>query len=117
MKEKKRRSQQKIYTLEAKVLRHLRMSRRLSFRQASKILNISVATVAHIEHGRMNLSKQRLSKMLTAYGYTMEEFIEFMNGRVIPINHRDECIRMLDEIDESKLKAVYSVLCSFVSAP
>jgi transcriptional regulator with XRE-family HTH domain len=111
---KTKRSNQKIITHEAQVLRFMRHSRGLSFSEAGKLVGISDSAVAHIEHGRMDISRARLETMIRVYGYSMDEFLEYIEGKERPINHRDECIRLLGEIDDLKLRAVHSILTSFL---
>ena len=111
-----KRSQQKRYTLECKILRFMRHSKKLSVTEAGALVGISGSAIAHIEHGRMDISRARVETLTRVYGYTMDDFLEYAEGKEIPINHRDECITMLSEIDEVKIRAVYSVLIGFLPA-
>ncbi len=111
-----KRSQQKIITIESKILRYMRHSKNLSVNDAGTLVGISGSAIAHIEHGRMDISRARVETLVKVYGYTMDDFLEFAEGKEIPINHRDECISILSEIDEVKLRAVYSMLSSFLPA-
>jgi len=60
------RSAEKRITREAQVLRHLRTSKNLSLNQAGKKMSISGSAIAHIEQGRMDISRERLAAMITA---------------------------------------------------
>ena len=75
------RSQQKRITKEAMVLRYMRHSRNLSLNQAGELVGISGSAIAHIEQGRMDVSKARIETMLHAYRYTQDEYLEFFDGR------------------------------------
>ena len=110
-----KRSQQKRITLASKILRYMRHSRKLSVNDAGKMVKISGSAIAHIEHGRMDISQCRIETLVKAYGYSMDDFLEFADGKELPVNHRDECISLLDQIDDVKLRAVYAVLTSFVT--
>jgi len=111
---KLKRSQEKRITQEARILRHMRYSKKISLNQAGRLVHISSSAIAHIEQGRMDLSKARIRTLVEAYGYTMGDYLEYFDGKELPINHRDECIRLLSNIDDVKLRAVYAVLMSFV---
>jgi len=112
---KLKRSQQKRITKEAQIMRHMRLSKGLSLNDAAKKINISGSAIAHIEQGRMDLSQKRIESLVEVYGYSMGDYLEYLDGKDVPVNHRDECIQLLGQIDEIKLRAVHSVLMSFVS--
>ena len=64
----------------------------------------------------MDISEERTEEFLKAYGYTREEFAEYLAGKSIPVTSvKDECVGLLDRIDETKLRAVHAVLVGFVS--
>ena len=50
------RSQQKIITRDAQILRHMRISKKVSLNQAGRLVRISGSAIAHIEQGRMTES-------------------------------------------------------------
>jgi transcriptional regulator with XRE-family HTH domain len=113
---KRKRSQEKRITIQAKVIRFMRISRGISQREAAKKCSISEPAIGHYENGRMDISETRLEQFLTVYGYTKQEFNEYVGGKPIPIlSVRDECVSLLGRIDEVKLRAVHAVLASFVS--
>ena len=113
--EKRRRSQLKKYSLQAKIIRHMRLSKGLSMREAGAILGCSDSTICHYEHGRMDLAPKRIAQIVQAYGFAPEDFEAFMNGRTIPTPFRDECIAMVEALEETKLQAVHAVLKSLSS--
>ena len=112
---KLKRSQQKRITKEAQIIRHMRISKELSLSEAASKVNISGSAIAHIEQGRMDLSRKRIETLVEAYGYTLNDYLEFLDGKEVPVNHRDECIHLLGQIDDIKLRAVHAVLTSFIS--
>lgn len=112
---KRKRSQEKKITVQCKIIRFMRISRGISQREAARQCNISEPAIGHYENGRMDISPIRLEHFLSIYGYTRQEFDEYLGGKPIPIiSVRDECIGLLDRIDETKLRAVHAVLVSFV---
>ena len=113
-KKKTRRSDTKIMTKEASVLKYLRESRKLSIRNAAKMIGVSDTKVNHIENGRCDLNPQIILKFLNGYGYSYEEFMELLNGKKkMPENTYSECIEILKRLDKEKLKTVKAILESF----
>lgn len=108
-----KRSNQKLISKEARILRHMRLSRKISLNQAGRLVNISGPAIAHIEGGRMDVSRARTVTMVEAYGYTMDEYLEFLDLDELPINHRDECMTLIRQMEESKLQMVYGILSNF----
>ncbi len=108
-----KRSYQRIETRESKILRYMRQSKDLSMRAAGRLVNLSDSTINHYEHGRLDISQATTARLVEGYGYTMADFEEFMRGREIPENTKDECIALLNRIDDAKLRAVHAVLTSF----
>jgi transcriptional regulator with XRE-family HTH domain len=85
-------------------------------RQAGRINGISVSAINHYEHGRMDISATRIAQLVESYGYTMQDFSEYLAGKPLPmLSIKAECVGLLDRIDDTKLKAVHAVLTSFVS--
>lgn len=109
-----KRSAQKRITKEAMVLRYMRHTRGLSLNQAGRLVGISGSAIAHIEQGRMDVSRARITTLLEAYRFTKEQYLEFFDGRDVPISLRDECISILKQLDEVRLQAAHSVLVNFV---
>ncbi len=109
-----KRSQQKRITKEATILRYMRISKKLSLNDAGRLLHISGSAIAHIEGGRMDVSKARIETMVGAYGYTVDDYLDYLDGKELPINMRDECHAILKQLDETRLQAVYGILVNFL---
>jgi transcriptional regulator with XRE-family HTH domain len=105
-----KRSQQKLITQEARVLRHMRISKRYSLTKAGKLVGISGSAISHLEHGRFELSRRRIETLIDAYGYSKEQYLEFFDGRDLPINYLDECIALLRTCNEDKLKMLFPLV-------
>ena len=111
---KKRRSDHKVMTKEASLLKFLRESRNLSMRNAGAIIGVSSSFVNHAENGRLDLNTTIILKFLKAYGYRLEEFESMKKGNIeLPEHTLSECIEILKRLEPSKLKTVKTILESF----
>ena len=109
-----KRSYKRILTPHCKILRFMRNSRKISMRKAGALLQLSGASINHYEHGRMDIPEGTIPKLVMGYGYTMDEYSEYLAGKPIPVlDMKEECISLLSRIDASKLRAVHAVLTSF----
>ncbi len=114
LKKKRRRCDLKIVTKEGKILKFLRESRRLSMRQAAKLVNVSVASINHLENGRMDISTKLILQLLDAYIYTYEDFIKMQSPEYsLPQMTLDECITILKRLEPEKLRKVKLFLETF----
>ena len=113
-KKKKRRSDIKVMTKEALVLKHLRESRKISLRRAAKLAGLSEAKVNHAENGRCDLKPDLILKLLNAYGYEYEYFMSLVSNKIpLPENLFQECVEILKRLDKSKLRTIKQILESF----
>jgi len=113
-KRKYRRSDDKVITKEAGVLKHLRETRKLSLMKVGRIIKKSDTWVSHVEHGRIDVDPKKVLLLLNIYGYSYEYFLEMVNGnRKMPSNTFAECIEILKRLDKDKLKTVKAILESF----
>lgn len=114
LKKKNRRSDVKVMTKEAKVLKFLRESRKLSMRKAGQIIGVSDTFVNHAEHGRIDLTLSIILKFLNSYGYEHSYFQKLVEGKIeIPESHYEECVALLKRMSADKLKTVKTILQSF----
>lgn len=112
-----KRSQQKIITIKSRAIRYMRLSKGMPQSVAAETAGCSKQAIGHYETGRMDISAERLRRLLSAYGYTESDFEEYLTGKAIPIlNVKDECGALLDRIvGEEKLLAVLTILKSFTT--
>lgn len=110
----KKRSNEKKITKEAIILRYMRHTKKLSLNQAGRSVRISGSAIAHIEQGRMDISRARLQTLVKAYGFTWDDYMELFDRHEIPISLRDECLTIIKQLDEIKLQAVHAVLINFM---
>lgn len=112
-----KRSQQKRIGLAARVLRYMRQSRGISLNEAGKFCQISGSSIAHMEQGRMDIPSDRVEPLVAFYGYTWDQFEEYLAGKEIPLNYHDECFTMVPLLDSDQAKAVYQILVHLVKIP
>lgn len=111
---KYRRSDSKVMSKEASLLKFMRESRHLSMRRVAPILGLSEATVNHSENGRRDLDDKLIKRFLKVYGYSWAEFQEMLAGSVeVPEHLRSECIDIINRMDDAKLKTVKAFLNTF----
>ncbi|MEK7691557.1 MAG: helix-turn-helix transcriptional regulator [Bdellovibrionota bacterium] len=109
-----KRTQQKKITIEARIVRFMRLSRGISQSEAAKTCRVSPAAIGHLENGRMDMTPARIVQFLSTYKYTLGEFKEFRAGKPIPVlSIKEECLNLLDRLDENKLWAVHGLLVGF----
>ncbi|MBT3979731.1 MAG: transcriptional regulator [Bacteriovoracaceae bacterium] len=108
-----RRSYKKIFTKEAKVLQVLRRIKKLTQDKASSYCGYSRATIGHIENGRIELSLVRIRHIVGSYGFTMKDFEYHIKSDVFVTDIQDDCISIIKNLSEEKLKAVYPLLSTF----
>lgn len=110
-----KRSNHKRTTKAARVLRFMRMSKGISMRAAGRLVDLSDSWVSHVEQGRMDLDEAKISRLIEAYGFARREYETLLaSGEVPYTNIKDECIALIDRIDDEKLKTVLAVLRGFV---
>jgi len=110
-KKKNRRSDKKIMTKEASLLKYMRESRHLSMRRVAPIIGCSEATVNHSENGRRDIDEKLIKSFLKVYGYSYEEFKQMLEGEIeVPEHLRSECVDIINRLASSKLKMVKAFL-------
>lgn len=114
MKKKQRRSDYKVMTKEARTLKFMRESRKLSVRKAAKIIGTSDTQISHAENGRKDLRPDFILKVVTGLGYSYQDFLDLLSDKKeMPDHLRSECIEIIRCMSPEKLKAVRAVLESF----
>ncbi len=109
-----RRSDVKVMTKEAAVLKHLRLVAKFSIRGAAKAIGLSEAFVNHAENGRLDLNPGVILRFLNVYGRNYEEFVKLVEGRLpMPSSDYTECVEILKRLTPDKLVTVKTILKSF----
>ena len=110
-KKKNRRSDNKIMTKEASLLKYMRESRHLSMRRVAPILGVSEATVNHSENGRRDIDEKLIKRFLKVYGYSHAEFKQMLEGEIeVPEHTRTECVNIINRLAVKKLQMVKAFL-------
>jgi hypothetical protein len=113
-KKKNRRSDVKVMTKEARVLKFLRESRKLSMRRAGVLIGVSDTFVNHCENGRIDLNTNIILKFLNSYGYEHSHFLKLVEGKIeMPEDQLEECINLLRKLPLDKLKTIRTIIQSF----
>ena len=110
-----RRSYQKKITREVLAISRLRKRRRVSQYKASELCGWHRTAVGHIENGRIELTPKKLDTLLSALGYTKKQFNEQFCSEIDRDSIEQQCFRLIEKMEDSKLVSVHSILQSFVS--
>ncbi len=105
-----KRSQQKRVNLPARILRYMRQAKGMSLKEAGALCGISGSAIAHMEQGRMDVPVDRIPLFVSSYGFKMETYDEFLNGKEIPFNYHDECFSLLPFLNSEQAKALHCIL-------
>jgi len=108
-----RRSYKKVITKEVQVLKTLRKMKRISQDQASSLCGYSRPSIGHIENGRIGLDQDRVTHIVSNYGFEMSEFQRLMGEEVLRDEVLETCYQKMVSLSESKLRLIQSLLQSF----
>lgn len=104
-KQKKRRSNEKRMTKEARVLKYMREGRKLSMRRAAKVIGTSEAQINHAENGRKDLRPDFIMKVVSGYGYSYQDFLDLLSDKKeAPEQTLNECIAILKRLNSEKIE-------------
>ncbi len=110
----KRRSDTKKLTKDALVLKYMRESRKLSMRRAAALIGVSEPQINHAENGRKDLTPDFTLKLVTGYGYSYQDFLDYVTSKKeAPESVLAECISILKRLHPEKIKTVKAILDSF----
>lgn len=109
--EKNRRSNRIIMTNEARVLRDLRISSKLTMRKAGELVGKSDSYIAHIETGRMDPPVgPRLDLLLTIYGgLKQKSFYERVRKYQRTLTVKDELLDLLETVSEKQASQILEI--------
>lgn len=108
-----RRSYKKIVTDEVRALRMFRKRKGISQYEASEICGWCSATIGHIEQGRIELTEERIKHILNAYSFTLKEFYESVRSGIKREEIEEECVKLIQRLDDNRLLAVKGILEKF----
>ena len=114
-KKRKRRSDSKVITKEAQVLRFMRKSKNLSMRSAAVLIDKSDTLISHTEHGRVDLHNKLIERLVIAYGYTMEDFNLFMvSDETLFIDYKEDLINFIHKMDDAQIMKAFNLLKAMI---
>lgn len=105
-----RRSYQKIINKDAKVLKSLRKKKNISQDQASLLCGYSRPTIGHIENGRISLNRERITHIVTCYGFTYSDFERYCQKEKLIDEVIDLCIKKLKCLPDEKVVLVWGMI-------
>ena len=105
-----RRSYKKVITKEVQVLKTLRKMKAISQDQASSLSGYSRPSIGHIENGRIELDQDRITHIVSSYGFEMSEFQRLMSEEVLRDEILERCHSKMIRLSEEKLKVIQSLL-------
>jgi transcriptional regulator with XRE-family HTH domain len=115
-KKRKRRSDSKVITKEAQVLRFMRKSKNLSMKNAGVLIDKSDTLISHTEHGRVDLHNKLIERLVTAYGYTMEDFNLFMvSDETLFIDYKEDLINFIHKMDDAQIMKAFNLLKAMIN--
>ncbi|MEA9358495.1 helix-turn-helix transcriptional regulator [Bacteriovorax sp. PP10] len=95
---------------EAIALKKMREFRSKSVRDVGDLLKISFTTVSHMENGRAVIHEGYLEKFLAVLEFSLEDFNCFVQGKFKDEGLRLKCLRLVEEIEPSKLEKLYAII-------
>jgi len=107
-----RRSYQRLITKECRILKSMRRIKKLSQDDASKLCGYSRPTIGHIENGRIELSKERITHIVKCYGYEEKDFEDNLNKSELRDEIIDFCVGKIEQLSDEKLILVQGILKS-----
>ena len=115
VKRRNRRSNKKVITKEAQVLRFMRKSKSLSMRKAAFLIGKSDTLISHCEHGRFDLQPNMIERLVTVYGYSMEDFNLFMNSdNDLFVDYKEDLINFIHKMDDAQIMKAFNLLKAMI---
>lgn len=111
---KPRRNHYKIVTKEVRVIRILRKRKGISQYEASRLCGYVPGQFGHIEVGRIELTKERISHIVHSLGFSILDFENLMNAALL----RDEIIEAihadLHNLDDQSLSSAATIIKALI---
>jgi hypothetical protein len=112
-----KRSRYKIVTPVNIALKNMRNAKGLSIVKTAKLLGFKTALVNHYENGRKDhIPEPYITTFVNGLGFTMEDWEDFLKGRTSVHDLRQECRDFINKLERDKLKAIHTMLLSFVGS-
>lgn len=101
-----RRGYKKIITKEVKALKALRVLKKISQDQASRVCGYSRPTIGHIENGRIAINRERVLHMMKCYGLKIENHEKYLKPEFMRDGIIDQCKNKILDLSDEKLNLV-----------
>lgn len=98
------------------VLRRLREKAELTTRQAAGIIGVTHTTISQFENGKRDLAGYRIEELVKTYGYTMDQFEKILGHKSV-ISYKDDCLAMIERLDDEQLGAIRAVISQLLRKP
>ncbi|MFP5387189.1 MAG: helix-turn-helix domain-containing protein [Bacteriovoracia bacterium] len=100
---------------EMEVFTHLRKHEGLTTREMAIKLGCQNSLVSHWEVGRQRLPDHRREMYMKHFRLIEGDMEEFKSGkRAIPMNYRNECMLVLNKMNEDTLRNLYPILMAML---
>lgn len=107
------RKYQKMISKEARVLKVMRKMANLTQPQAAAKCSLHRSCIDHLENGRVELTPDKIAQVVRAYGFKMDQFNELCEAPMLRDEVLQECLKILNVLENDKLRAVKALLDNF----
>ncbi len=107
------RKYQKQITKAARVIKILRKMRSWSQPLAAEKCGWSRSCIDHVENGRVDLTEDKITHILKSYGCSRSFFEELFEAPILRDEIVTDCLKILTQLENDKLKAVKALLDNF----
>jgi transcriptional regulator with XRE-family HTH domain len=111
---KPRRNHYKIVTKEVRAIRILRKKKGISQYQASRLCGYVPGGFGHIEVGRIELRKDRITHILRCLGYIWKDFEDIINAPVLRDEIIEDTIRDINHLDDQSLLTASNLIKALI---
>lgn len=107
------RKYQKQISKESRVLKIIREIHGWTQPQAAAKCGWSRSCIDHIENGRVEITEEKISLILSSYGHKRHLFDELMEAPFLRDEVVRECVEILKKLENNNLRAVKALLDNF----
>lgn len=84
-------------------------------RSAALLIDKSDTLISHTEHGRVDLHNKLIERLVTAYGYTMEDFNLFMaSDETLFVDYKEDLINFIHKMDDAQIMKAFNLLKAMI---
>lgn len=99
------------------LLRKIREASGLTMRQLAMQVGISHPAISQVEHGKLELPRAWIEQIVAACGHAVEDFDKLMGAGQVAIDHRIECISLVNTLEEDDLKLMFNLMSRIRKSP